>query len=78
MKKNILKTMLFAAAVVLFGWCATAGAVTYYLPYYVSGGGDSTGIGLRNLSTTATANVTVKVYDESGGAPRAYRNRKDS
>ena len=69
MKKNLLKTMLFAAAVVLFGWCATAGAVTYYLPYYVSGGGDSTGIGLRNLSTTATAYVTVKVYDETGGAP---------
>ena len=76
MKKNLLSAMLFAAAVVLFGWCPTAGAATYYLPYYVSGGGDSTGIGLRNLSTTATANVTVKVYDESGGAPVSTETRQ--
>ena len=69
MKKNLLPAMLFVASVVLSGWSATASALTYYLPYYFNGDNALTGIGLRNLSATATANVTVKVYDESGGNP---------
>ena len=38
----------------------------FYIPAYLSGNGDWTGIGLNNLSSSAIANVTVTVYSQNG------------
>ena len=38
----------------------------YYIPVYLSGNGNWTGIGLHNLSNSATSNVTVTVYSQNG------------
>lgn len=40
----------------------------YYLPYMISSDTQGTGLAVRNLSTTESANVTVTTYSQSGTA----------
>ncbi len=57
----------------VFGFClmllaslSVAESSTYFIPYYARDNGVATGAGLRNLSTSSVANVTIQVYSETG------------
>jgi hypothetical protein len=63
MKKEALWSIL-SIAVILFS--TSAMGANYYLPYCTSNETQWTGMGIRNLDSTTSANVTVTTYNQSG------------
>ncbi|NCC24522.1 MAG: hypothetical protein EOM25_04870 [Deltaproteobacteria bacterium] len=61
-------SLFFQYLDITWGQTPTA-SYTYYIPYLIENtSGAWTGLGLRNLSTSATANVTARYYAQSGAA----------
>ncbi len=48
------------------GLCSDCPRYFYYLPYFTEGGGQWTGVGLRNSDSDESAIVSVNVYDQRG------------
>lgn len=60
--KKIFLLVLSLAALILWSPAVHANEFNYYTPYFAPG----TGLGLRNLSSSAAASYTVTVYDQAG------------
>lgn len=67
MRKVILGLVIFVSCVWAAACCC---AYTYYLPYF-SSKDQGTGVQLRNVSETETANVTITPYENNGQALEA-------
>lgn len=61
-----MKKLVVLFFVLVMARAGLAETHNYYVPYYTSMPGYSTGIGVRNCSGVTPANVTVKVYNTSG------------
>jgi hypothetical protein len=64
MKKSLILFILFFPLFITgFSFAETH---SYYLPYFIADPGHWSGVALHNCSSSASASVTVMVYDEDG------------